>query len=129
RRLKTANDIRRTSDSVSRIAHGDKIDSDGGRSEAHVECGSDDPLTLLSLAEESAVSVDAIRRAVRQLSPFEALVLGRLNGLWGHPEQSAWEIAWNTGRELSEIRRVKSRAIAKIRRHLISISHPIAESA
>lgn len=130
RRLKTSNDIRRTGDNTSRIAHGDKLSSESGESEAMVLCGNTkEPLEIVAESEGVAISLDAVKRAIRLLPPFEALVMGRLSGLWGKPKQSTWEIAWHTGREESEVRRAKSRAILRIRRHLISISHPAAESA
>lgn len=119
-RLKTANDIRRTGDSAQSIG-GD--DGAVGLSDT----GEGDPIDILTGLEVSRERLDAIKRAIRTLEPFEASVIGNLSGLWGLPQESVFWLAWKTGRDMSEIRQAKSSAIAKIRDYLLSIDHPITK--
>lgn len=118
RRAKTAADIRRTGDGTKDLGHERNADQVSGR----------EPLAILAGAESRAESHDAIKSAIKRLSPFEALVVGRLSGLWGRPASSVWLISWETGRGQEEVRRAKDRAVLKIRKHLTAIKHPVAVS-
>lgn len=123
RRLKTYNDIRRTSESSACVdgsdpgvfqvpcaRHADPADS-AVRSEAADEAGA------------------ALQAAILQLDYSEAVVIGLLSGLWGHRPQNATEIAWRTQRSPAEVRRLYSNAVSKIRDHMTAFGHPATISA
>jgi hypothetical protein len=116
RRAKTAADIRRTGDGTKDLGHERNADRTSGS----------EPPAILAGAESRAASHDAMKLAIRCLTPFESLVLGRLMGLWGRPAASVWRISWETGRDQEEVRRAKERAVLKIRKHLRAIKHPVA---
>lgn len=115
RRAKTAADIRRTGAGPKDLC----LDSHNQRTTSL------EPISVMAGSEKAAENLDAISKAVRRLSPFEAYVVGRLIGLWGRSQSSVWLIAWETGREQVEVRRASDRAKLKIRKHLNAIRHPV----
>ena len=124
RRLKTANDIRRTSDGIGPISPGHS------REATSIGVIHHDPAVVLAGREATEETIDALKVAIKAtLTPFEASVLGRLAGLWGRTPQTVWQMAWETGHDQGDIRRAKSRAFAKVRRHLLSIRHPATVDA
>ena len=119
RRLKTANDIRRTSDGIQPIA-GKRSDFDRALDE--------EPVSAITLREMTEETIDAIKVAIRgALTPIEAAVLGRLSGIWGNPPQTVALVSLATGRDQAEIRRIKARAWRKVRDYLTESMHPVAE--
>ena len=117
RRAKTANDIRRTTESVQAFSF--TMDRPKGS----------DPVSMLSDGEATAEMLAALKLAIRVLPAFEANVIGRSAGLWGREPQSVYQIAWETGRDQTEVRQAKARAFNLIRLHLSSIRHPAITNA
>lgn len=71
--------------------------------------------------EVLAKAQQSLKQAIaRILSTEEAMVIGRLSGLWGREPVSVWQLAWETGRDQDEVRRIKARALAKIKHYLRS---------
>lgn len=104
----TAADIARTGENSADINDKWGIESQAASS----------PASALETQEAASENLSLIKGAVRQLEPFEAQVLGRFSGLWGQQPESLWMIAFRCGREVNEVRRVKDRAVRKIREHL-----------
>ena len=108
RRSATASDIRRTRFGSCDIAHASGVAS----------LNSPVPLDFLSEEESRAAAAASVASAIKKLSPLESMVIGRIFGLWGKPEASVWLVAWEFGRSQEEVRRIKDRAVLKIRKHL-----------
>lgn len=110
RRARTAADIKRTSDGIKAIGNTyDDVRID------HLE----DADTIAERNEEIEESRGIISVAIaKALTVEEAGVLGRLSGLWGREGASAWRIAFETGRELSEVNRIAARARKKLKDYL-----------
>lgn len=132
RKAKTSADILRTRDGTFGLTTTPSMDSEQTYAAAH-----DDPVVLADESTEGPVDA-AIRReafaqhahaislAIRTLTAFEALVISRLAGLGGKPPETLWYIAWSMTQDISEVRRAKDRAMLKVRKHLVSIEHPVA---
>lgn len=108
KRLKTANDIVRTNEGIKPI-----IPSSGRRIDIS-QSDSSDPANIVAEQESVENSASMLRQALRCLEPAEAMVVGKLNGLWGKKTQTVHEIAWESGREESEVRSLHVHAIAKL---------------
>lgn len=117
RRAKTANDVRRTATGMADLCD----EANAGLLQGQA---SEAPFDILAWAETTAENLDAIKAGVRLLTNFEAMVVGRLSGLWGQPPASVWLIAYENCCEQVDVRRAKDRAKLKIRKHLNAINHP-----
>lgn len=115
RKAKTAADIRRTIKGATCVTENPPTKG----------CNSPEPSAVVGRAESAAENLDAVKLSIRKnLTPFEAKVMGLLCGLWGNPSLSVFWIAWHEKKDPSEVRRAKDRAVSKIRKHLASIKHP-----
>ena len=129
RRSKTANDIRRTTGGIFQIdtrrlpddAAVNPIEDDNALSAADT----------VEAQENGGVAREAMVLAIKSsgLTKEEINVVARLAGLWGHDRASLWKIAFESGRELEEVRCIKSRAWRKVKFYLDSIKHPVSISA
>lgn len=119
---RTAAQIERTSD-ISQIA------ANPGEAGA-IGVIIDDPVLSLSRLEDLSRLSKSVSGAVREaLNPFESTVLGRFFGLWGGSPQSMWLIAWETGADISAVRKAKIRACSKMRDYLTAVGHPASIKA
>jgi hypothetical protein len=122
RRQRTANDIRRTAEGIHPISGGD------GQSNEAMLTGviTDEPSMIMSRGEKNSELREAIIEAMRPLSAFESMVISKLSGLMGNTKQSVHKVAFDSGRDQSDIRRIRAKAHKLIRDHLNSIQHHVA---
>lgn len=112
RKRKTAEDIRRASKgATSFLSHDDH------------KCPANEPAVdpepdILEEFERRSESAEVIKRAIRQLSPLEARVVGRLFGLWGQSQVNEHLLSIEMGYSECEIRKIKARGMAKMRKFL-----------
>jgi hypothetical protein len=118
RRLKTANDIRRTAEGIQPMTgNGPEFD----------KALDEEPVSTLTVKEMTEETIDAIKAAIRSaLTTIEATVLGRLSGIWGNEPQTVWVVSLATARDQEEVRRIKARAWRKVREYLTTERHPAA---
>lgn len=106
-KLQTYRDLRRV------MAEQESLDPD--------DPSCDDPLDapeILERREGLGLGRGAVKRGVAALEPDEADMLGRAHGLFGRPEQTVREIAFERGRTAEYVRGVLARARDKFKRRI-----------
>ena len=119
RRL-TANDISRTGTIAGSVGSRGATDDEGYAFEPTV---TDDPLATLVGREREEGMRSGLRQAIALLTPIEATVVTRIAGLDGVEATTVGELA-SAGLTETDVRRVKERAMMKIRKHLRATRNP-----
>ncbi len=114
RKRKTANDIRRASRGAATLDIDGHENGYGGTTEPIVYPDPD----ALEAHEASEANREEIKKAIKQLAPLEARVIGRLFGLWGQPQVNEHLLGIELGYEEVEIRKIRARGMAKMRKYL-----------
>ena len=116
RKRKTANDIRRAARGHLPIVTGES-NSEDINNEAREPVLDPEP-DILEARELAEASADMVKQAIKQLMPLEARVIGRLFGLWGNLQYNEHLLGIQIGYTEAEIRTIKARAMAKMRKFL-----------
>lgn len=117
RRRKTAEQVRRTAGGVQALA---EIDQEARHAP--------DPADEAQRREADDAGVALVRQAIRrELSPFEAAILGMSTGLWGSPPRTIAQIAEATLKDPADVKRAKARAFLKLREFIAARAPSLAE--
>lgn len=115
-RLKTANDIRRTSDPAEAVHdHAHAIRSAEG-----------EPASILMERETFDRRTERLKTAIANLPSDQADVMERTAGLFGRERQTLEEVARDTGRSAYRVGVLKSEAMSNLRRQARFLSEPAA---
>jgi len=112
---KTAEDIARTSGGTSDLAVGSEAE---GRRFG-------DPVLTLTLEETRRETAEVLEKALAFLTPTQAEVLSRREGLRGHEPETESEVASVMGLSEDEVRHIRWQARAALRKRLIALKHPL----
>ena len=115
RKRKTADDIQRAARGATELfMHRNHDESDCDHLEPSVG-PYPDTLEESELAEET---LETLKRAIKRIDPLEAKVIGRLFGLWGQKQANEHLLAIELGFTEADIRKIKARGMAKMRKLL-----------